>query len=736
VRNETPAALPLIGYAAGLACGHSYAEAAGFAAIAVLLVVMRRAPLAFVCAALAGGVFAAAHLQAVRAATDASLAELPDERFVKVVAPIDADWRPRGDSYSLRSQPFSANGQRFDVPLTIYARFEPPPIALERTIVAEGFVRANDRGEAVMTVKSARLISYAGQRSRWQPATWNRQLILRLRPFVATHPTQVALVEALALGRSERLDDAVRASYKRGGTYHLLVFSGLQIAFAAGAIALLLRWLRAPRSSDWSLLIFALLAPPFIGPSASVSRASIGVALYALSRILHRPTTLENLWCVAALLRLIVAPADLTDAAFHLTYAGAGALMFVGKCGGGRSRPPAAPSASLRAGSAAAATRLVAVETAITPLTLFHFHQYALGGSLVTMLLTPVIFAMLVVSAVCCAIPSAALLDVVGLLHRLCTSINGGAAFAFGYFAAPAVASMIAGYGGAVLAIAFLRGRWRAAAMLVFLAVPLAASIVRGTRDVAAPQLTVLDIGQGDAILLRAPDHAVLVDAGPELARLLPMLADRGVRRLDAVVLTHAHPDHCGGLPAVIAHRRVGSVWISPRRFRGDCAQAVLEACAEREVPIHLVRDGDGAAFGPFALRALVAGRTFKRAPENNASVVLRVRAGRWTALLTGDVERDAENALAEREIAADILKVAHHGSRTSTSTSLLDAVRPRLALISCGRRNTFGHPHPSVLENLRAAGVRTWRTDRSGALEVDLGGAHLLVHPEVDTPR
>src|SRR5207247_1275545 len=189
-------------------------------------------------------------------------------------------------------------------------------------------------------------------------------------------------------------------------------------------------------------------------------------------------------------------------------------------------------------------------------------------------------------------------------------------------------------------------------------------------------------------------------------------------------------------LRLVVVQRGVGSGWVSPRRFRGDCAQEVLAACAAREVPIHLVRDDDEAAFGSLAIRALAPGRTFKRSPENNASVVLRARAGRWTALLTGDVERDAEGVLAEREVGADILKVAHHGSHTSTSPPMLEAVHPRLALISCGRHNMFGHPHADTLRALRAAAVRSWRTDLGGAIDVELGGAHLFVHPEFDTPR
>ena len=191
---------------------------------------------------------------------------------------------------------------------------------------------------------------------------------MRLRPSAARFPTEVALIEAIALGHGEHLSESVRSDYRRGGTYHLLVFSGLQIALAALIISQALRGRRAPRIADWVLLILAILAPLFIGPSASVSRATMGLGLYALSRILHRPTTLENLWCLAVLVRLIAVPADMGEAAFHLTFAGSGAMLFIGK-----------PWAK---GRWRWATFALAAEAVITPLTLFHFHQYALGGSL------------------------------------------------------------------------------------------------------------------------------------------------------------------------------------------------------------------------------------------------------------------------------------------------------------------------------------------------------------------
>jgi competence protein ComEC len=387
-----------------------------------------------------------------------------------------------------------------------------------------------------------------------------------------------------------------------------------------------------------------------------------------------------------------------------LTYAGAGALVFIGK--------------PLAAGRKHWLAYAVAAECAITPLTLFHFHQYALGGSLTTLALTPVVSAMLIVSALICAFPTPPLFWLIGLLHRICSILNSASATFAGWHAAPTVPSLVIGFGAAMIAIAFLRGRSRATAILVSVCLPITSAVVRAQHNVERPTITMFDVGQGDSILIRTRDRAVLVDAGQKFADVASMLLDRGVRSLDAVYLTHVHPDHCGGMPDVLTRLRVRELWISPRRFQGDCAQRLLELAAEK---IHLIRDNR---------------RTFRRSPENNSSVVLRITIDKRVVLLTGDIERETEADLADRIGRADVLKVAHHGSRSSSTEAFLDAVRPRIALISCGRHNLFGHPHAEVLEALRQRGARIFRTDLSGSIELEFDSGHIFIYRQIDTPR
>jgi competence protein ComEC len=725
VRHEIPAAYPLIGLIAGLAIApfllNPISFAIGFVVIAILLIPLRASgpqdgrPAAGVTAvAFLPGVLLALQVQLREARELSSFSSFDAEVFSSIEAPIERDWAPRDESFVLRASRFRANGVDFDAPISIYMREEPPEIAMQESIHLEGFFRVSERGEYLASIKSPLLMSYRGRLRWWQPASWNRALANRLERFAGRFPDEVALAQALALGRGERLSQEMRASFRHGGTYHLLVFSGLQIAFAAGILAALLRWLHRPRASDWLLLVFALLAPPFIGPTASVARASSGIGLYGLSRVFKRPTSIENLWCVAALLRLLIEPRDLSEASFHLTYAGAGALLFIGKHFGRW------------------IGHILAAEIVITPLTLHHFHQYALGGSLLTVLISPVIFAMLIVSVVAMAAPWDPWFRLIGILHRLCTFVN---AFGVsGVFASPPLAALLAGAALSLAALAKLRGRSRAVTIALAMLIPSGAAVVKhaALRDVEHPRLTFLDVGQGDAIAIRSGTRTILIDGGRD-GRILALLADRGIRRIDAVVLTHAHPDHCAGLAAVIERFDVGTLWISPRRFRGECAALLLEARATSGTPIHLVRDGDSMTLDDVTIEANVADFSFRQAPENNASVVLRVIAGGRRFLLTGDIEREAELYYADRDFRADVLKVGHHGSKSSTAPSFLDRVEPRVAVISCGRRNLFGHPHAAVLESLRERRIRIWRTDRDGSIDIEIRAGRLYAEGGID---
>jgi competence protein ComEC len=259
-------------------------------------------------------------------------------------------------------------------------------------------------------------------------------------------------------------------------------------------------------------------------------------------------------------------------------------------------------------------------------------------------------------------------------------------------------------------------------------------------------RVTAIDVGQGDATLVDFPDgSAWLVDAGgvvgspvdPGAASVLPLLRARRRERLDVVVLSHPHPDHFGGLPAVLAAIPVGELWDSGQgaaEGAGPVYRELLRAARARGTrivgPAELCgrpRVVGGARIDVLApCPGFVPGRD-----ANDNSLVLRVSFGRHAALLTGDAEAEQERELVERSgdrLRADFLKVGHHGSRTSTGAAFLHSVRPTWATISCGVRNRFGHPHLPVLERLQAHGIEALRLDRTGGVIWQTDGREVRV--------
>lgn len=250
-------------------------------------------------------------------------------------------------------------------------------------------------------------------------------------------------------------------------------------------------------------------------------------------------------------------------------------------------------------------------------------------------------------------------------------------------------------------------------------------------REVSLLEISVLDVGQGDAILLEAPDgQTMLIDGGPDrsVLRRLGEELPFWERRIDLMVLTHPHEDHLAGLNAVIDRYEVGAVMISGAEAKSPSYKRFLEIIQQKAIPLYIVEHPEAIAFGKinisllFPLHSLRAKRL---ANLNDCSIVIKVVYGDFEMLLTGDAETAIEKELlaSGADLSADILKAGHHGSETSSGEEFLEAVSPETAIISSGASNSYGHPSPRILKRYERLHIPVHRTDQEGTVHVTTEG-------------
>jgi competence protein ComEC len=608
------------------------------------------------------------------------------------------------------------------------------------------------------------------------------------------------MMQAMLMGQSFQLQKIWTEQYRNTGTFHVIVISGTHVAILAAFFLFLLRLCFVPQSVAMLLTsLAAWLYAMTSGWGAPCVRCAAGLTVYMVGSYFYRERRALNLLAAVALGFLIFDPDQLFEASFQLSFL---AVAFLGAFATplvqATSGPLARGLADLhdtgrdlhilpRVAQFRIEMRLLA-ETLRTAA-----HLPARAATVAVTLPARVLFFFYEVSVISAVIQIGLALPMVIYFHRLGLSGLSANAFAIplmglavpiGFVAVVTGWRWVAAAGGwlmrvsraivgwhaahepnlriptpplwlgialaaALLAFALARGRWWRAAAGSAVAVLLTLLVWHPfPPEIHAGQLemSVIDVGQGDSILVVFPDgKSLLVDGGgiPAFGHqtrsqldtgedvVAPYLWDRGMRGVDIVALSHAHEDHIGGLPALVADFHPRELWtgatpdspawrtLHEQALRGGVKVVPLQAPAQ-------------FAFGQAIIDVLapLADYIPNDIPKNNDSLVLRIRYGNRSFLLSGDVERPIERRMIEEnEIQpTDVLKVAHHGSRTSSTEDFLSAANPAFAIISVGLDNSYGHPNRDVLDRLSQHHAEILRTDQSGLVTIRTDGQHLSV--------
>jgi competence protein ComEC len=548
-----------------------------------------------------------------------------------------------------------------------------------------------------------------------------------------------AVIAGIILGEDEEIEQGLRDRFRASGLYHLLAVSGQNVAYVVAG-ALLLAWLLGlPRLAGEVGALLAVVGYVLaVGWQPSVVRAGVAGGLASLAWLCGRARDRWYFLLAGAAVLLAWNPYSLLDAGFQLSFAAVAAIfVLVPRLQSWLEGYPV-PS---RLAPVLAVSGACGGVTA--PILMTHFGQVPLYSIPSNALAAPVVAPLLGLALACAALdpvlPTAA--AALAWVNGWFAAYLAAVARLFGGLPHAQVASWkaLAGLAAATgLVTLFVRlppprGR-RGALLAAVLALVLVGWRLRPDRTFPPPtglRITFLDVGQGDGALIQVPQGAVLVDEGAPEAEVAAQLRNLGVRRLTAMVLTHPQRDHVGGAAEVLDELPVGFL-LDPGIPAVSTDEREARAAARRHgVRVLLARAGETFRLGRLRIRVLWPDGPGSRGEDpNEHAIVLLVSYGSVDALLTADAESNITLPL--RPPPVELLKVAHHGSVDEGLASLLSLLRPRVAVISVGARNDYGHPAPSSLATLRRfPGLSLYRTDEDGRVTIESDGESFSVRTE-----
>jgi competence protein ComEC len=680
--------------------------------------------------------------------------------------------------------------------------------------------------DATGVVKSAASIARLGDARVVPPLAWLYAWRERLQREIDSRfaPETAGVLDAALLGNRYNLSRAASERFREGGTFHVLVISGLHISFIGGVVLLAVR-----RLTKRSLLQFVLPAIVVwgyslaVGLEASVVRAALMFTFVGLGAVMFRQATSLNALGGAALVLLVHSPKEIFDPSLQLTFLSVLAIVVIAwpllqkfsAIGAwhpaGESPYPPICSRDLKsfcetlfwsernwkrevarstyryrlfkAPLAATLERYhlqrclryifgaivvsTGVQIMLLPQMILYFHRLSFA-SLILNIVVSILLAILAAVALLALLLAQASAAMAWPLFKLANAIDWLMVHSVDPFAQLGIASVrlpeYSGWPRCVYVIYYLPllflvialARWEPLArsakgnskvlplvvvQSLIIAIVVLHPLSAGRAD-GKLRIDFLDVGQGDSALVTMPDGTtLLVDGGgrPRFgatngfetrsigeAVVSEYLWWRGLDRVDYVLATHADADHIDGLNDVLRNFSVSSALVA-RRPAGDPEfSRFSQSLSDTRTHVETIQVGDVIRFGEVELKVLWPPPGADSA--NDDSVVLRLQFGARSFLLTGDIEKNAERQLlaSQQSLQTDVMKVPHHGSKTSSTDDFVSATKPRFAIISVGRNSMFGHPHREVVERWQAMGAQVLTTGTSGTITVTTNGIDL----------
>lgn len=544
-------------------------------------------------------------------------------------------------------------------------------------------------------------------------------------------------LKAMLTGDVSGITCSIQDRFNSLGISHLIAISGLNMAiiFFMGCLLVfsVLRFvapfstiLDTPFWAKISGIVCVVVYAAFIGPILPSMRAAI-MAVCTAGYFLHRKSNIFENLSAAGIAILVLWPYSIYSVSFLLTFAAVIAILGI-------------MNPEYRISSWIQIIIVPLIIAAFTlPITNYAFGFLSWSGLIVNMLFVPLFSLVIMPISLTGLIFFPVSQDISLYLFSLAQE-SVRAIFllsdSVGMLQAmprPSLAWVYVSYLGLVLAFFSNRTRIRLVTTVLIILFLLADPVFRYHERQQAPLVfDFISVGQGDSILISEKNHAILIDAGScmqgfDFGRsvVVPHLLRKGITALDLLVISHPHPDHIGGVPYILKNIPVGQVWVNDLQNRNQYFQEVIRITDQKSIPLKKVAYGDTAVIGDIRVSVLNSsvncGPGESKMDQNMQSIVLMAGNRQMKGLFTGDAEFFGELAVLHRmeKLSADVLKVAHHGSSRSCLDQFLEAVKPKLAVISCGRENRYGDPSIESVSRLRKKGIAVYRTDIHGEIMI-----------------